>query len=107
MNNEQLTKTLVSGLIYGLKIQTKKRVATSQGLPMERAIGTIIGFSQRTECELIFEEDGFAEDFDMKDIKPVLYPMSGLTQEITINGETFVPNIEIGKIRKGYSVKTL
>lgn len=31
-------------------------------------------------------------------IKPILFPMSCLVQEITINGETLVPIVELGKL---------
>lgn len=32
------------------------------------------------------------------DITPILFPLSALTQEITVNGKTFVPMVELAKV---------
>ena len=38
------------------------------------------------------------EQIEIEDVKPILFSLEDLTREITINGETFVPIIELAKI---------
>lgn len=35
--------------------------------------------------------------------KPILRPLSDLTKEITVNGQTFIPMEELAKLEKGYT----
>jgi len=51
--------------------------------------------------QLVYENEGV----NIKDIKPLLRPLSQLTQEIEHNGERFVPMIEIVKMIEPYYVK--
>lgn len=45
-------------------------------------------------------------EFTFRDFKPILHPLSDLTKEITVGGETFVPIEELLKLNYPKSVKT-
>lgn len=48
--------------------------------------------------DMIYKTD-YGFDFCMdENAKPILHPLSDLTKEIEVNGERFVPIVEIGKI---------
>lgn len=44
------------------------------------------------------DEDDSEEVVELKDIRPLVRPLSDLTKEITVKGETFTPLIELAKI---------
>lgn len=45
---------------------------------------------------------GFAYTIPFEDFKPIVHPLSDLTKEITHNGETFVPALELVKLKEKY-----
>lgn len=55
-------------------------------------------FLGQMKCSLGWEED----DVFMEEMLPVMHPMSDLTKEITHNGETFVPALELVKLKEKY-----
>lgn len=50
-----------------------------------------------------FELSTNIDDIDSSIFKPLLLPLSCLTEEITVDGETFVPIVELAKIHDGFS----
>ena len=58
----------------------------------EKEIGTLIGVYNDGSCvfgDIVESSKGF------ESIKPILFSLEDLTKEITINGETFVPIVEL------------
>lgn len=49
----------------------------------------------------VFKKGNTWISIDCKGIKPLVYPLSMLTEEITVDGETFVPIIELLNIHSG------
>ena len=45
----------------------------------------MIGLSERTGVEIVFNPDDFAEDFDLSEIKPLLLPISALDAQNLID----------------------
>lgn len=75
----------------GITVQTCTRVASGEGRPMGYKTGRLIGVSARTECEILFDKDDFAEKYDLNQIKPILRPWSDIGKEIEVNGKKFTP----------------
>lgn len=72
------------------------------------AIEDDVLFLGQMKCSLGWEED----DVYLSEMKPILRPLSDLTKEIDVNGEKFVPIVELsgykdikGELFKGYEHK--
>ena len=50
------------------------------------------------EDEMTIANNEYQYDVKFDDVKPILFSLEDLTKEITINGETFVPIIELAEI---------
>lgn len=88
MNKKEFLESIVGYLPY--KLQTQVYYKSD--------IWYLSGVNFKTEIlELSKYRDGLYTQVNWKAVKPLLYPMSKLTKEITVDGETFVP---MDKIRE-------
>lgn len=88
-------KHIVGYLPYGLKV-IHTDFEPEGSFTQEAEIETI-----STEC-ICFKSKWSASDYYFDDpdseIKPILRPLSNLTKEIEVNGEKFVPIVELAKL---------
>ena len=82
-------KHLAGYLPYGLKVFRENKSVPSDAFVIKGA----------TKENVFLSENGLVV-VDIDRIKPILRPLSGLTKEIEVNGEKFVP---IERLRKEYS----
>ena len=81
-------KDLVSYLPYGLNIKDVKHGSVFEALH----------FITTPHQDFSLFKGNLDQLINDKYLKPVLFPLSSLTKEITINGETFVPYDKIKEI---------
>lgn len=80
-------KHIAPYLNYELKCQT-----VDEGEAVISELNAAYSDNSYSFMNIVESEKGFEE------IKPILRPLSDLTKEIEVNGEKFVPIVEIGKI---------
>lgn len=89
MNNETLVKDLCSRLPYGVVLENKAHFEQTKYSQKIKLTGVSITGRIRV--------DGLNLMQDSNKYLPYLFPLSCLTEEITVNGKTFIP----GKILFG------
>lgn len=91
-----LLKHIVGYLPYGLK-------CLNQHLPdRELIIEELLGISNHITWCGIFNAKNGSNHVPVCGLKPLLHPLSDLTKEIEVNGEKFVPIVELFKMRTQY-----
>ena len=82
-------KHLAGYLSYSLKVLDEEYGKTFE----------VCSYRQDSEEWMIYDDiDGSVEEYSRDILKPILHPLSDLTKEIEVNGEKFVPIVEIGKM---------
>ena len=81
-------KYLASYLPYGLNIKDVKHGSVFEALH----------FITNQHQDFSLFKGNFDQLINDKYLKPILFPLSSLTKEITVNGETFVPYDKIKEI---------
>ena len=81
-------KDLASYLPYGLNIKDVKHGSVFEALH----------FITNQHQDFSLFKGNFDQLINDKYLKPILFPLSSLTKEITVNGETFVPYDKIKEI---------
>lgn len=85
------------GMDKGLGIQTKTRLSSREGEKLRYRTGKLVGISDITGVEILFNIEDWVEDYELYEIKPILRPLSDLIKEIEVDGKKFIPLVEIAK----------
>jgi hypothetical protein len=80
---------LSQSLPYGLKLWDRD---SEEGSETIRLTGICI-----TDGETTVSDEHGNFDIPLKDVKPLLFPLSSLVKEITVGGKTFIPIVELSK----------